>query len=137
MSDEPLQLSVSGFGAAPAAGVALVHSLARGERVRRAGTVLGAGLVAALITLPIPLVHFVFPPAALVTGAVLGLRRLRQDAVFSSARGTCPFCGREQSLGLTGAPVRLPRQVTCHGCRRELRLDRAGPGPLAERERAG
>lgn len=126
MSDESLQLSVSGFGAAPATGVALVHVLERGERLRRAGGIFGAGVVAALITLPIPLVHFFFPPAALITGTVLGVRRLNQRAVFTSARGTCPFCGREQSLGLTGAAVRLPRKATCHGCRRELRLDRAG-----------
>lgn len=128
MSDESLQLSVSGFGAAPTTGVALVHVLERGERLRRAGGIFAAGLVAALITLPIPLVHFFFPPAALVTGTVLGVRRLRQRAVFTSARGTCPFCGREQSLGLTGATAQLPRKATCHGCRRELRLERAGSG---------
>lgn len=128
MEDEPLPLSVSGFGAAPGTGVALVHVLQRGERLRRAGGIFGAGVVAALITLPIPLVHFFFPPAALITGTVLGVRRLNQRAVFTSARGTCPFCGREQSLGLTGASVRLPRKATCHGCRRELRLDRAGSG---------
>ncbi len=133
MDDESLQLSVSGFGAAPATGVALVHSLERAERLKRAGTVLGAGVLAALITLPIPLVHLFFPPAALITGSVLGIRRLNQRAVFTSARGTCPFCGREQSLGLTGAAVRLPRKTTCHGCRRELRLDRADGGPLADR----
>ena len=64
MSDEPLQLSVTGFGAAPSTGVAQVHSLERSERLKRAGTVLGAGVLAALVTLPIPLVHLFFPPAA-------------------------------------------------------------------------
>ena len=86
--------------------------------------VFGGGVLAALVTLPIPLVHFFFPPAALLAGTVVGARRLRQRAVFASARGTCPFCGQEQSLGLSGAALRLPRNIYCHGRRKELRLDR-------------
>lgn len=139
--EDELRLSVGGFGAAPAAGVAVVRMLDRPARLKRAGAVFGGGVLAALVTLPVPLVHLFFPPAALVAGTVFGVRRLRQDAIFTSARGTCPFCGREQSLGLTGAAVRLPRQMKCHGCRRELRLDRAGPpppqAPLAGAARTG
>lgn len=131
MSDEELQLSLCGFGAAPSTGVAVIRSLSTPERLRRAGVVFGGGVLAALATLPIPLVHFFFPPAALVAGTLFGVRRLAQRAVFRSARGTCPFCGREQSLGLTGVAVRLPRAVSCHGCRRELRLDLSPGYPLA------
>lgn len=137
MSDEELKLSVSGFGAAPRTGVAVIRALSTPERLRRAGVVFGGGVLAALATLPIPLVHFFFPPAALVAGTVFGARRLAQRAVFRSARGTCPFCGREQSLGLTDVAVRLPRDVTCHGCRRELRLDLSRGLPLAASGRHG
>lgn len=119
------ELTLAGFGAPPTVARAEIRKLDFGARLRRAGVIAAIGLTAAIATLPIPIVHFVFPPAALLTGLVLAVRRLRQGEVFHRVVGTCPFCGREGRLGLTGSAVTLPRELTCPDCRKTLELDAA------------
>ena len=92
------------------------------ERAARSARVVGAGLVAALIALPIPLVHLVFVPGAVLTGLTLGVIRMRQREIFESAEGPCPYCGTAQRLGLAGRTFRLPRVAHCHNCGRQLDL---------------
>ncbi len=100
----------------------VVARLTLRERVARSGRVVGAGLVAALIALPIPLVHFLFVPGALLTGLTLGIIRVQQREIFESAEAPCPYCGTVQRLGLAGRTFRLPRVVHCHNCGRQLDL---------------
>jgi hypothetical protein len=101
----------------------LVESLSPRQRLTRAATVAGLGLAAALIALPIPLVHFVLVPGSLLLGGILGAMRLSQRQIFRSAEGACPFCGTRQTLGLAGKTFRLPRRIHCGSCSRELELD--------------
>jgi hypothetical protein len=125
MSIRTMTIPLAGFGAPVQAANATIRTLDPGERLRRAGKALAIGFAAALLTLPIPLVHLFFPPAALVGGVVLGARRLGQRELFQQVEGTCPFCGTEQRLGLTDSPFRLPRTLTCFHCRRSLTLGEA------------
>jgi hypothetical protein len=77
-----------------------------------------------MIALPIPLVHLVLVPGALLLGIILGMIRLGQREIFSLAEGDCPFCGTHQRLGLAGRVFRLPRRVFCRNCQKELDLGR-------------
>jgi hypothetical protein len=122
MSTRTLSLPLSGFGSSATEAQVVVEQLTLKARLRRAAVVAGGGLVVALIGLPIPLVHFVLVPAALLLGLILGIMRLRHKEIFSSAEGVCPFCGTGQRLGLSGKAFRLPRRVFCSNCRRELDL---------------
>jgi hypothetical protein len=81
-----------------------------------------AGLALALVAVPIPVVHFVLVPGALLVGLTLGAVRMGQREIFSVAEGTCPFCGTRQRLGLAGRVFRLPRRVHCRNCQRDLDL---------------
>jgi hypothetical protein len=117
-----LTLPLTGFGSQPTEAQVVVEHLTLKARLTRAGAVAGAGLVAALIAVPIPLVHFILVPAALLIGLSIGAMRLRHKEIFSSAEGACPFCGTRQRLGLAGKAFRLPRRVFCSNCRRELDL---------------
>jgi hypothetical protein len=117
-----LQLMVRGFGAKPTVAAVELDVLTRTDRFKRAGMALGAGLVAALIALPIPLVHFVFVPAALAAGIVVGTLRLRQQDIFGSARGSCPYCGTEQNFTVMGR-FKLPKKLYCASCQRQLMLE--------------
>jgi hypothetical protein len=126
METRSLEVPLTGFGCAPTEARIVVEHLTPRERLKRAATVLGAGVVAALIALPIPLVHFLFVPGALLAGVVLAAIRMRQHDVFRSAEASCPYCGSEQRLGLAGKVFRLPRAVHCHSCHRSLEL-----GPAA------
>jgi hypothetical protein len=117
-----LSVPLTGFGCPPTQATVVVATLSLRERVARSGRVVGAGLLAALIALPIPLVHFVFVPGAVLTGLTLGVTRVRQREIFESAEAPCPYCGTAQRLGLAGRAFRLPRVVHCVNCGRELDL---------------
>jgi hypothetical protein len=122
MQTRSLTVDLKGFGRPPTEAQVVVQTLEFRDRLVRAGAVALGGLVLALIALPIPLVHFVLVPSALLLGLGWGALRLGQREIFSSAEGACPFCGTEQRLGLAGRVFRLPHQVFCRNCRRELDL---------------
>ena len=116
MNLRQLNLPLSGFGTPSTEAEVEVGSLSPGERFRRAAIAPAIGLGVSLAVIPIPLVHFAVPPVALVTGVVVGIRRALQSEIITRATGPCPFCGAEQTLGLTGAPFRFPRDLKCHAC---------------------
>jgi hypothetical protein len=105
-----------------------VESLTLQQRVIRSLTIVAVGTALAVVALPIPLVHFVLVPASLILGLVIGMNRFRQREIFLLARGSCPFCGTEQRLGLAGRAFRLPRQVFCKNCGQALDLGSESPG---------
>ena len=122
MNTQSLEVPLKGFGAAPTLAQLVVENLTAGERVRRAAIALAAGAALASIALPIPLVHFVLVPGALLLGLIFATIRLNQRQVIRSAEGACPYCGTHQRLGLAGRVFRLPREVFCDKCRRPLDL---------------
>jgi hypothetical protein len=127
MESRTLTIPLRGFGCEPTSAVVTVTPLTGRQRVRRAGSVFGIGLLAALVALPIPIVHFFFVPAALLGGIIVGFLRLRQHEVVELAEGPCPCCGVAQPLGLAGGALRLPHVVHCRSCGRSLELE----GPAA------
>jgi len=119
------RLNITGIGTAPVAAMVETRRLTGGERLRRAamGPVLGLGV--ASLVLPIPIVHLIVPPLALVGGVAFGVWRLPQQELFVSLRGPCPCCGVEQSYGLCGVVYRLPQSLKCHACLQLLTLAEA------------
>ena len=124
MEVRTVELDLRGFGAQPTRAVAELEILNRRERLKRAAVIFGAGVTAALIALPIPLVHFVFVPGALVTGVTLAVLRLRQGEVFRGVSASCPLCGKEQRFTLMGR-FKLPRKLHCGSCHHQLVLEAA------------
>ncbi len=122
MESRTLRLHLRTFGTRPTAALVELDVLTRSERMKRAGTTLGASLVAALIALPIPLVHFVFVPGALAAGIIVAAMRLRQEEIFHRATGPCPSCATEQDFMVAGI-FRLPKKLHCGSCHRELTLE--------------
>jgi hypothetical protein len=120
-----LSVPVTSFGCPATQARIEVEALTTRQRLARAGSIFGAGLLAALIALPIPIVHFAFVPGALLVGVVLGALRLRHREIFQSAEAPCPCCGELQRLGLAGRVFRLPRAVHCRHCHRSLELGAA------------
>jgi hypothetical protein len=122
MDSRSLSVPLKGFGRAPTQAYLVVDTLTLGGRLVRGGSVVAAGLAIALIALPIPLVHLVLVPAALLLCIPIGVVRMRHREIFRLAEGTCPFCGTTQRFGLAGRVFRLPREVFCRNCRRALDL---------------
>jgi hypothetical protein len=122
MATRSLAASLKGFGAPATPAELVVETLGLGDRVRRAALAFAAGAALAIIALPIPLVHFVLVPGALLLGLIFAGLRLNQREIIRSAKGACPYCGTRQRLGLAGRVFRLPREVFCERCRRPLDL---------------
>lgn len=120
LREVPVQ--VKGYGAPPSAAVVDIAVLSGADRLKRAGMIFGISLAVALIALPIPLVHLVLVPGALVAGFVLAGNRLSQSEIFRRAVGKCPFCGTEQTFPIMGR-FRLPKSAHCIKCGRELSLE--------------
>lgn len=131
MEVQSIELSLKGFGAPATQAQVEFYRLSPGERLKRAAVILGAFLIAAVIFLPVPLVHLVIVPGALVLGIVFALVRLRQREIFRSIVGRCPFCGAEQRFTALGR-FRVPKTLNCSTCQRQLVLE----GPTSEPRRS-
>ncbi|PYO29680.1 MAG: hypothetical protein DMD73_00935 [Gemmatimonadetes bacterium] len=98
-----------------------IREFNREQRMRRAFAGLGKWWGVALISVLVPVAHFVLVPSFLLYGVWQFFQRLGTAELATDARGTCPDCGAEQTLEL--APRwRSPQPVTCKQCNRGLRL---------------
>ena len=125
MTTRTVDLRLHGFGAPTAPARAEVAELAPADRLKRAAVVFGAFVAVAIVALPIPIVHLMLVPGALLLAVVLGALRLREHAIFRDVSGRCPFCGTEQHFALLGR-FRLPKDVHCTNCGRRLTLEEGG-----------
>jgi hypothetical protein len=76
MRSRSLDLPLRAAGAAPETAQVEIGVLDPGDRLKRAGLALTAGVGVALVALPIPIVHLVLVPGGLILGLGLALRRL-------------------------------------------------------------
>lgn len=125
MPDRDLAILLTAQGADPTQGTAHLHTLTDAERWKRAGKAAGLALGVAIATIPIPLVHFVVPPLALILAGVLLLVRLQQREVLTGGGGPCPRCGAVAELepGTPAWPVEMP----CGKCGRRLVIQLSPP----------
>jgi hypothetical protein len=93
----------------------------RRDRWRRAFTSALPLVGGAIITLPIPPLHFFSVPGCLVAAVVIALRRLKEERVFESALGPCPACGKHLELKLPSSKL-PPYTLPCPGCGEFLKL---------------
>ena len=110
-----------GYHGQPTSGSVTIRAFDRHERVRRALAGLGKWWGVAVLSVFIPVAHFVLVPSFLAYGVWQFFQRLGTVELVIDARGTCPDCGAGQALDL--APRwRAPQPVTCRQCHRGLQL---------------
>lgn len=117
---EERRVEMTGYSGRTAATVRVVF-YDHAQRVRRALIGLGTWWGAALLSVLIPIAHFVLVPSFVIYGVYTFVRRLTANQVAVAGRGTCPDCGREQPLDVTGR-WSLPRTTSCRYCQRSLQL---------------
>jgi len=112
---------LSGYHGEATRGTVTIREFNREQRMRRAFAGLGKWWGVALLSVLVPVAHFVLVPSFLLYGVWQFFQRLGTAELATDARGTCPDCGAEQTLEL--APRwRSPQPVTCKQCNRGLRL---------------
>lgn len=120
-SVEQLEMMLSGYHDPPARAIVSVRHFQRGARAKRALEAVGLCWGAAVLAVFIPVAHLILVPGLIFAGVLLGISRFRSETVVTSARGTCPDCGAEQDLDVSGR-WRVPQSVTCRRCQRGLVL---------------
>lgn len=123
MQTREAHLPMSGWGSPKTEAALTIAALTPRERLRRGLMAPLIGLGIAILVLPIPVVHFMVPPLAILGGIVLGFKRAMTKEVILSAHGPCPFCGTSQTLGLNGTAYKMPRTLHCRACRKEFSID--------------
>ncbi len=120
----PRPLTLSGYHGQPTPVRLLVASFDRPARVRRAFLGLGSYWGAMVVSVFIPIAHFVLVPSFFGIGIWQFFRRLKTQELVRGAHGRCPDCGTEQDFELGSR--RFPQSVTCGSCHRGLTLAEAG-----------
>jgi len=103
------------FGLAATRGIALANPRDPGERTVRALKGGGALFGLALLSIFIPIAHFVLVPGFLIAAVVFALSRMREDASIVALSGTCPRCQEERTFDAKG-PFRPETKTTCPVC---------------------
>lgn len=122
MEVRSLELPLRAFGAEATAARVELDVLSPTDRLKRAGVIIGISLAVAIVAIPIPLVHLVLVPGALVLGVIFSLVKLSQNEIFRTVRGRCPYCAADQSFTVMGR-FKLPKKLYCKSCQQELTLD--------------
>ena len=82
------------------------------------------GVLCAAALIPIPIIHLLGIPLALVAALVVAARQLRTGARLSRVSLACPRCAAPQLFGGASGlrTLDVPLAVRCDSCRRELTL---------------
>ncbi|MGH7743128.1 MAG: hypothetical protein ACRENS_14035 [Candidatus Eiseniibacteriota bacterium] len=108
---------------------ATARTVVRNQTERMMSAVL-AGLKCwglAVVSIFIPLGHFILVPAFLIAGPVVFLMKIAEDVSLKGAHGVCPMCGTEQEFTEQGRLL-ARHPVRCPGCGRQLELIAELPG---------
>lgn len=94
------------------------------DRARRALITLGVGLLCVAVLIPIPIIHLLGIPLALIASVVISVRQFSSAARLDPLRMACPKCGGTNRIG-GGLGLRHPTRPVermCDDCRRHLQL---------------
>ncbi|TPW15697.1 MAG: hypothetical protein FD130_1159 [Halothiobacillaceae bacterium] len=91
------------------------------DRVGRAFKILGLCWLGALITLFIPLAHFILTPGFLIAGVVMAYSRYMANSANESVQVACPACGKEVTIQLEPGD-RFPLYTYCPSCHGGVQL---------------
>lgn len=131
MSQQQVEAITIKGAASSSVGELHTRSFTPWERMVQAGKVLAVAWSLALITVFIPIAHFVLVPLFLVAGPVMALMKYRVETVAEKAHGVCPECEQAVDIALDPAD-RLPKWTYCPACNKPVQLMyHGGPTPAA------
>lgn len=105
-------------------GLAARRDLSSGERLQRSARVVAVCWGLALVTVFVPILHFVLVPGFLLLGSILGLATWMESALVLSGEISCPNCSVK--LVLPRASESWPKTTRCSGCSYTLSIERVG-----------
>lgn len=95
-------------------GIALVQEWTQRERLKRAFKILGILWGLGLVSILIPLAHFVLVPGFLLAGPPIAFYIYQITKMIAGGKGICPNCGKEFSI--VKVPLKWPLNDLCSVC---------------------
>jgi hypothetical protein len=111
-------------GAKRASGQVRLQHWTRSARLGRAAKWLAALWGLAVVSVAIPVAHFLLVPAFLIAGPIAAFRRLRQESGILGGEGTCPACGVQ--MVIEAHADEWPFFDVCQSCSTPARIEAAG-----------
>lgn len=121
MSETEVPATLTAFGYSPRTVTAIVIKQAPPERFGRIVSGLATYWGLALLSVFIPVAHFILVPTFVVAGVVVAVKRAREDRRLVLLRGACPRCGSEEELK-PGGRFAGGREIVCPKCHGNLTL---------------
>lgn len=124
MPDRNVTVTLESSGGKRNSASGVLHLYSTGERALRTVLWLVAGLTAAAVLIPVPVVHLLGIPAVLILGIVFASRQLAAVARLQPLSLDCPNCNARNRVG-GGLGVRKgvdAVDINCDSCRRGLTL---------------
>ncbi len=98
-----------------------IQNWSQHERTMRALKFGGACWAASLVSILIPLLHFVLVPGLLLAGPILAFIIVGQENVVLGGEGTCPKC--QAFLPIARSAFRFPISDICTHCQSGLKIE--------------
>lgn len=121
---ERLQFPIEVYGAkGETRGQVNVRLWSKQQAVQRGVGFWAAMWIGGLVTLPIPLVHFVSVPACFLLGPVVGLvvyKVYNGGGDIEEGGGPCPDCG--ERIDLASESASWPKSLSCPHCHGQLTI---------------
>lgn len=92
------------------------------ERLRRGLKFFGICWGAAILTIFIPILHFILVPLLLLAGPVAGYHFYQQERMMLGGQAICPQCGAP--LQIEKGPAKWPAEELCTVCRTALQVSK-------------
>ncbi len=117
LRSRPIQVEVRGQGGYTVTGTLFIDSLTAGARARRALRTFAILFGLAVVSVPIPPIHWLLVPGFLIASIVMFFVRLATPELL---RGDvpCPKC--HTTFPLESQPPTWPLDLTCHQCKAQL-----------------
>ncbi|HHM04962.1 MAG TPA: hypothetical protein ENJ19_04360 [Gammaproteobacteria bacterium] len=122
-------------GEASGDGVLETRVFTQQDRMRRAAQVWGLSWLLAVVTVFIPIAHFVLVPGFLIAGPAWAYMRYRVERINEKVSGTCPAHSGEITVNMEGADV-LPFNTYCPECQAPLVIEEHSGTPAGADEPA-
>ncbi len=98
-----------------------VLSWSKKDRTARALKFGGICWVASVVSIIIPLLHFVLVPGFFLAGPIVFATILSRERVIKGGRAKCPRCAAE--FKIERSVFKFPMLDRCTGCGKELKID--------------
>lgn len=127
-NSETRAIVIENDNGAETAGTLHVRRFDQKDRVLRALAMVGGLWLLALVSVLIPVAHFILVPGFLLAGPVLAVMRYRVTEANQKVTGACPTCGDEISIEMDTSD-RLPFWTYCPPAGHPIHLlDATGDG---------